>query len=349
MNENLINKIARIITCGIKFDSEVDQFFPFVYEIKSETEIESLVDDQYHLMFFSLQNDDDGMGGISADKKMFNEFNYKEVIKHIEDTIKKEIIPNETVIKERAKKKEATYIFVDMQDTKTENNDTDKDEISFKAEFFFYASKDKGNSNKINLSKDYKFTESFTAKLNSSKGNEFLTDMFNYTGDKEGNDLINYRKQKWGKKIKAANNNILDDFYDFYEDGNELMKIMKNINAILVQMSGNSDNYITNIAELEENINFLKDIKLDEFSISSANTEYKKLLSQIKKTYNNYENNNEELQEYYNSIKEMKKYNQSYEKSCINVFRKKYIEDEDNIRNLLDTIHQTGNNILNGK
>ncbi|MBR4316379.1 MAG: hypothetical protein IKP65_05385 [Alphaproteobacteria bacterium] len=58
--------------------------------------------------------------------------------------------------------------------------------------------------------------------------------MFNYTGDKEGNDLINYRKQKWGKKIKAANNNILDDFYDFYEDGNELMKIMKNINAILV-------------------------------------------------------------------------------------------------------------------
>ncbi|MBR4316378.1 MAG: hypothetical protein IKP65_05380 [Alphaproteobacteria bacterium] len=104
-------------------------------------------------------------------------------------------------------------------------------------------------------------------------------------------------------------------------------------------MSGNADNYITNIAELEENINFLKDIKLDEFSISSANTEYKKLLSQIKKTYNNYENNNEELQEYYNSIKEMKKYNQSYEKSCINVFRKKYIEDEDNIRNLLDTIH----------
>ena len=348
MNEKLINKIARIITCGIKFDSEVDQFFPFVYEIKSETEIKSLVDDQYHLMFFSLQNDDDGMGGINVKKGMFNKFDYKEITSHIKDTILYEIIPNETIINRKIKDKQKIYIFVDMQDTKIENNDTDKDKISFKAEFFFQAYLDKEKKNKIDLSKDYKFTESFTANLNS-RGDEFLTDMFNYTGDKEGNDLINYRKQKWGKKIKAANNNILDDFYDFYEDDNELMKIMKNINAILVQMSGNADNYITNIAELEENINFLKDIKLDEFSISSANTEYKKLLSQIKKTYNNYENNNEELQEYYNSIKEMKKYNQSYEKSCINVFRKKYIEDEDNIRNLLDTIHQTGNNILNGK
>ena len=43
----------------------------------------------------------------------------------------------------------------------------------------------------------------------------------------------------------------------------------------------------------------------------------------------------------------MRDYVDAFEKSCVNMVRNRYIEDEENVRNLLDVIHKTGNFVLN--
>ena len=45
----------------------------------------------------------------------------------------------------------------------------------------------------------------------------------------------------------------------------------------------------------------------------------------------------------------MRDYVDAFEKSCVNMVRNRYIEDEENVRNLLDVIHETGSFVMNGK
>ena len=48
------------------------------------------------------------------------------------------------------------------------------------------------------------------------------------------------------------------------------------------------------------------------------------------------------------AVKDMLEYSQSYEKSCLNAFRNRYIDDEAVVRELLDTINDCANDVLNG-
>jgi hypothetical protein len=37
----------------------------------------------------------------------------------------------------------------------------------------------------------------------------------------------------------------------------------------------------------------------------------------------------------------------AYESSCVNVFKNRYVKDESDVANLLDTIRENGRNVLN--
>lgn len=360
MNEYLINKIAKKITAFKAIDVKftIDQFFPYVFKYeKINRNPDIKLGDEDHLLYFSAESNEDGMNYINTEKDIFNNFNFKDFQKKAKQQIKKIYDDNNEIQNQMSI---GIYFFCIWDDktpiVETVSFNEDK-KAKFTGNFIIKAYKDINRKEEFNLVKEYKFQASFTADL-SSNGKEWAKDLFNYQGSETTEEGIKrQRRNKWGKVInkiaKSSGNNILDDLYDFYEDGNQLINIIRQINSIIYEMKQKIDNYITNISDLEENINYLKEIKIDEFSTSSSYTEYKNKLNQIKKSYVKYENDEndekkkEELKEYRDLLDEMKKYNDSYEKSCINVFRQKYLEDEDNVRNLLDTIHESGNNILN--
>lgn len=353
MNKHLINKIAKKIIAFDAIDVKfaINQFFPYVFRYEGINKRPDIkLNDEDHLLYFQVDSGFDSMDYINTEKKMFRSFDFSDFQNKAKDEIEK-IYENNNEIKNNMSL--GIYFFCEWDGNIKENKihfNEDKD-VEFVGEFIIKAYKDIHRRTQLTLDREYKFQASFTADL-SSKGKQWAQDMFDYQGTKTTeSEIIQQRRNKWGKVInkiaKASGNNILDNLYDFYEDGNQLINIIRQINSIIYEMRKKIDNYITNISDLEENINYLKNIKIDEFSTSSSYSEYKNKLNQIKKSYSNYEKNKEELQEYYNLLDEMKKYNESYKKSCINVFRQQYLEDEDNVRNLLDTIHESGNNILN--
>ena len=57
----------------------------------------------------------------------------------------------------------------------------------------------------------------------------------------------------------------------------------------------------------------------------------------------------EKNNKYNASLNEFKQFLQAYERSCVNVFKNRYIEDEENVNSLLQVIHEKGNEVFNKK
>lgn len=158
------------------------------------------------------------------------------------------------------------------------------------------------------------------------------------------------------KLVIAAGNNVFDDYFTFYSDGAWVVEVVRNLIKYVNAMLVTPGSYTVNISKLDEYVNYLSQVKLDDMNTSSSIKEINSIVKDIKKDYDKYE---ESIQENKNSQEFLKKYNDelqqlktfliAYQSSCVNVFKNRYIQDEDNVNNLLSIIHDKGNYIFNKK
>lgn len=153
--------------------------------------------------------------------------------------------------------------------------------------------------------------------------------------------------------ITDTGSNVLDDYYDFYEDCSWSIECLRNLQKCVNKLMNNITLYNTYIPQIEQNINYLSDTSFQ--MNNSTHNELKNFLQKIKQAYNNYEqaeNEQDKMQfhkKYLSIVKNEKNLIDSYEKSYVNIFRNKYKEDEENVSNLLNSIRENANKILNTK
>ena len=152
--------------------------------------------------------------------------------------------------------------------------------------------------------------------------------------------------------VASGGENILDDYYTFYNDGRWMVTVARKISSVLSTMAGSISDYATSLPKLEECIGYVSDVDLDEMGTKSCAKELGDRLSGLKDKYSEWEKAEDSEKadlsdEYRKMATDMKEYVDAFEESCVNMVRNRYIEDEENVRNLLDVIHKTGNFVLN--
>lgn len=152
--------------------------------------------------------------------------------------------------------------------------------------------------------------------------------------------------------VASGGENVLDDYYAFYNDGKWMVTVARKILSVLSTMAGSISDYATSLPKLEECIGYVSDVSLDEMGTKSCAKELGDRLSGLKDKYSEWEKAEDSKKaglsdEYRKMATDMKEYVDAFEKSCVNMVRNRYIEDEENVRNLLDVIHKTGNFVLN--
>ena len=153
------------------------------------------------------------------------------------------------------------------------------------------------------------------------------------------------------RRIVADKANILDDYYRFYNDGGWLVEVVRKLSATLGGMRGGIENHLNYLPKLEECAGYLDDVRLDELGTASFAKEVKRQVTAIKKAYDGWEKAGEESRTakydvYMETLDTLWKYVVAFEKSCVNAFRNRYVEDRDNVRNLLDAIVSNGKDVL---
>ena len=152
--------------------------------------------------------------------------------------------------------------------------------------------------------------------------------------------------------VASGGGNVLDDYYRFYNDGKWAVEVVRKIIATLTQMN-TMESYSVRLPKLEECIGYLDDVKLDELGVDSFEKEMKKHLKSIKKSYDDWDDADDDgkvakYDEFMDNVATARDYAVAFEKSCVNAFRNRYIDDEQNVRNLLGVIQDAGNKIMNG-
>lgn len=152
--------------------------------------------------------------------------------------------------------------------------------------------------------------------------------------------------------IASEGGNVFDDYYRFYNDGKWAVEVVRKIIATLTQMN-TIESYSVRLPKLEECMGYVDEMKIDELGIDAFAKEIKKYLKSIKKSHEEWENAGDDnktvkYDEFIENVTMAKNYVVAFEKSCVNSFRNRYIDDEQNVRNLLGVIQDAGNKILNG-
>lgn len=158
------------------------------------------------------------------------------------------------------------------------------------------------------------------------------------------------------KLVIAAGNNVFDDYFTFYSDGAWVVEVVRNLIKYVNAMLVTPGSYTVNISKLDEYVNYLSQVKLDDMNTSSSVKEINSMVKDIKKDYDKYEeslqenkNGQEFLKKYNDELQQLKTFLMAYQSSCVNVFKNRYIQDEDNVSNLLSVIHDKGNYVFNKK
>lgn len=152
--------------------------------------------------------------------------------------------------------------------------------------------------------------------------------------------------------IASGGGNVLDDYYRFYNDGRWTVEVVRKTIATLTQMN-TMESYSAHLPKLEECVGYVADIRLDELGVDSFGKEMEKHLKSIKKSYDEWEKADDDgkavkYDEFMDNVTTARDYAVAFEKSCVNAFRNRYIDDEQNVRNLLGVIQDAGNKIMNG-
>jgi len=154
------------------------------------------------------------------------------------------------------------------------------------------------------------------------------------------------------KLVIAAGNNVFDDYFTFYSDGRFVVENVRNLINVVNKLLETSGNYNTNIQKIDEYVGYLSEVKLDEMNTSSSVKEIKQIIKDIKKSYDKYEKSEDEevsklLEDYNDLLEKLKEFLIAYESSCVSSFKTRFVEDEDNVNSLLETIRECGNDVLN--
>ena len=153
------------------------------------------------------------------------------------------------------------------------------------------------------------------------------------------------------KLVIAAGNNVFDDYFTFYSDGAWVIQVVRKLQDSIRKMQMTPGAYIKNISKVDESVSYLSSTSVDEMSVSSSLKEIKSFIKKINDNYDTYvkENSKKKLKEYNDSLIELKQFLDSYEETCVNAFKNRYTEDEDNVNSLLQVIHEKGNEVFNKK
>lgn len=154
------------------------------------------------------------------------------------------------------------------------------------------------------------------------------------------------------KLVMASGNNVFDDFFAFYSDGQWVVQICRKLIQTLNVLKTNINNYNTNIPVIDEYIQYLQDVKLDDMNTNESVKQIKSQIKNIKKIYLDFLEEQDELkknkenEKYIQSIKKLIQFMIVYERSCVNIFKNRYVQDESNVYNLLSVIRQNGNKVI---
>lgn len=152
--------------------------------------------------------------------------------------------------------------------------------------------------------------------------------------------------------VAEGGENALEDYFRFYNDGKWAYSVVGRIVEELVAMEGDISGCSEHLPKLEECVGYLKGIKVAEMNIDSCVQELNKKVKEIKDRHSEWEKADESVrgnlsEEYKKVVGALKDYVRAFLESCKNVVRNHYVEDEGNVRNLLDVIHSVGNEIIN--
>ena len=86
------------------------------------------------------------------------------------------------------------------------------------------------------------------------------------------------------KLVMASGNNVFDDFFAFYSDGQWVVQICRKLIQTLNVLKTNINNYNTNIPVIDEYIQYLQDVKLDDMNTNESVKQIKSQIKNIKKS-----------------------------------------------------------------
>ena len=152
--------------------------------------------------------------------------------------------------------------------------------------------------------------------------------------------------------IASGGGNVLDDYYRFYNDGKWVVEVVRKISSTLSTMERGMAEHLPSMPKLEECIGYLDDIKGDDMGVVPFVKELKVKFKGIKDKYSEWDgcdaSERERLSgEHKALVMALREYVSAYADSCVNAVRNRYVEDEENVRNLLDVIHSAGNAVMN--
>ena len=161
--------------------------------------------------------------------------------------------------------------------------------------------------------------------------------------------------EKIAKRIAASEgSDSLGDYYAFYKDSDWVITVVRRAKDVLAEMEASMESYSTSIPKLEELEKYVDETEIAELNTESCAQEFKSKVDEMKEKYGAWEKADESQkanmsEEYRNTVTQLKDYLAAFEQSAKNAFRNRYIEDERNVKNLLDIIHEKGNSVLNGR
>lgn len=157
-----------------------------------------------------------------------------------------------------------------------------------------------------------------------------------------------YKIQRIARNIIAKESlNILDDYYIFYSDGQWIISVIRKLHATIIKMQEKVQNYLNCIPKIDEYYSYVSDSDLDDLFVKDVKKQIKQFISDIKKEYKKIEKEKSDYEKYNQKLEKFKEFIESYEKACVSIFKKRYMEDEQNVRNLLQTIREKGNKVIN--
>ena len=166
---------------------------------------------------------------------------------------------------------------------------------------------------------------------------------------------MNSRINKIARKIViASGGNVFDDYFDFYRDGKWVIQICRTLIKTLGMINA-IQSYNKKIQKIDEYVNYLKDVDLQDMNVKQS---YKKIdfyVKEIKKSYDKYimqeepQERDKFLGNYKKQINDLIQFIAGYEESCVNIYKRRYVEDYENLSNLLKTMKQGGIKVLNKK
>lgn len=157
--------------------------------------------------------------------------------------------------------------------------------------------------------------------------------------------------ERIARSITADEGNILGDYFKFYNDGRWTVEIGRTILSTLASMAGGIAEYGKNLPTLEDNVGYMKDVKLDEMGTAPFAAEIGKSVTAIKKAHGEWEKASDDAKAskydaYAKAVSKARVATGSFLQSCSNVFASRYNSEFVDVSNLLGVMRDANYYIL---